>query len=175
MSANHWSVTLANCSTTSFWSHWIKTILMLRKFVNADLQNQPTSANAMKSALPENCRVNMKAIGIGFSDNILAIFLKIHAITCYHWRTKSRSSASSNIFSWKQKKTTNIFWISEWMIKWLKMDSNPTDSTVNPPSLSDPNLVNTLVEELKSKGIFDQIRGDALAEVDTKVNLFLGM
>ena len=49
------------------------------------------------------------------------------------------------------------------------MDSNPTDSTKNPPSLSDPNLVNTLVEELKSKGIFDQIRGDALAEVDTKV------
>ena len=55
------------------------------------------------------------------------------------------------------------------------MDSNPTDSTVNPPSLSDPNLVNTLVEELKSKGIFDQIRGDALAEVDTKVNLFVAL
>ena len=50
------------------------------------------------------------------------------------------------------------------------MDSNPADSTKPPPSLSDPNLVNTLVEELKSKGIFDQIRNDALAEVDTKVN-----
>ena len=49
------------------------------------------------------------------------------------------------------------------------MDSNPADSTKPPPSLSDPNLVNTLVEELKSKGIFDQIRSDALAEVDTKV------
>ena len=53
------------------------------------------------------------------------------------------------------------------------MDSNPADSTKPPPSLSDPNLVNTLVEELKSKGIFDQIRNDALAEVDTKVNKYL--
>ena len=53
------------------------------------------------------------------------------------------------------------------------MDSNPADSTKPPPSLSDPNLVNTLVEELKSKGIFDQIRNDALAEVDTKVNRYL--
>ena len=35
-------------------------------------------------------------------------------------------------------------------------------------SLTDSNLVNALVEELKSKGIFDQIRSDALAEVDTK-------
>ena len=37
-------------------------------------------------------------------------------------------------------------------------------------SLSDPNLVNKLVEELKSQGIFDQIRSDCLAEVDTKVS-----
>ena len=35
-------------------------------------------------------------------------------------------------------------------------------------SLTDSNLVNALVEELKSKGIFDQIRSYALAEVDTK-------
>ena len=49
------------------------------------------------------------------------------------------------------------------------MDSNPSDSAKPPPSLTDPNLVNSLVEELKSKGIFDQIRSDALAEVDTKV------
>lgn len=49
------------------------------------------------------------------------------------------------------------------------MDSNPADSTKPVPSLNDPDLVNTLVEELKSKGIFDQIRSDALAEVDTKV------
>ena len=59
------------------------------------------------------------------------------------------------------------------MKKWSNMDSNPADSTKPPPSLSDPNLVNTLVEELKSKGIFDQIRNDALAEVDTKVNRYL--
>ena len=37
------------------------------------------------------------------------------------------------------------------------------------PSLKDPELVTKLVEELKSQGIFDQIRSDCLAEVDTKV------
>ena len=49
------------------------------------------------------------------------------------------------------------------------MDSNPLDTAKPPLSLTDSNLVNALVEELKSKGIFDQIRSDALAEVDTKV------
>ena len=48
------------------------------------------------------------------------------------------------------------------------MDSNPLDTAKPPLSLTDSNLVNALVEELKSKGIFDQIRRDALAEVDTK-------
>ena len=49
------------------------------------------------------------------------------------------------------------------------MDLNPSDSAKLPPCQTDPNMINALVEELKSKGIFDQIRSDALAEVDTKV------
>ena len=35
--------------------------------------------------------------------------------------------------------------------------------------LPDPRIVEKLVEELKSQGMFDQIRKDCLAEVDTKV------
>ena len=37
--------------------------------------------------------------------------------------------------------------------------------------LADPRIVEKLVEELKSQGMFDQIRKDCLAEVDTKVNI----
>ena len=55
------------------------------------------------------------------------------------------------------------------------MESTPALADTNEasaaPSLTDPNLVNKLVEELKSQGIFDQIRSDCLAEVDTKVSL----
>ena len=47
------------------------------------------------------------------------------------------------------------------------METNPVDSSQ--PSVDDPDIVNKLVEELKSQGIFDQIRGDCLQEVDTKV------
>ena len=52
------------------------------------------------------------------------------------------------------------------------METNPAGSgDPDAPSLSDPQLVNKLVDELKSQGIFDQIRSDCLAEVDTKVSL----
>lgn len=51
------------------------------------------------------------------------------------------------------------------------MDGNSADlNDPHQPSVNDPNLVNKLVEELKSQGIFDQIRSDCLAEVDTKVS-----
>ena len=36
-------------------------------------------------------------------------------------------------------------------------------------ALGDPNVVDKLIDELKSQGMFDQIRKDCLAEVDTKV------
>ena len=49
------------------------------------------------------------------------------------------------------------------------MDSNPPNFNDSTPSVNDPDLVNKLVEELKSQGIFDQLRSDCLAEVDTKV------
>lgn len=38
-----------------------------------------------------------------------------------------------------------------------------------PPAPADPRLVDKLVEELKSQGMFDQIRKDCNQEVDTKV------
>ena len=37
-------------------------------------------------------------------------------------------------------------------------------------AITDPNVVDKLIDELKSQGMFDQIRKDCLAEVDTKVN-----
>ena len=37
--------------------------------------------------------------------------------------------------------------------------------------LEDPNLEERLVNELKAQGIFDQLRKDCLADVDTKVNI----
>ena len=49
------------------------------------------------------------------------------------------------------------------------MDPNQSVADDSGPSLKDPELVTKLVEELKSQGIFDQIRSDCLAEVDTKV------
>lgn len=37
------------------------------------------------------------------------------------------------------------------------------------PDSTDPALVTKLVEELKSQGIFDEIRSECLSEVDSKV------
>ena len=53
------------------------------------------------------------------------------------------------------------------------MEPNPVSSADSAPSLSDPDLINKLIEELKSQGIFDQIRSDCLAEVDTKVSTYI--
>ena len=39
------------------------------------------------------------------------------------------------------------------------------------PDSTDPTLVTKLVEELKSQGIFDEIRNECLSEVDSKVTL----
>ena len=48
------------------------------------------------------------------------------------------------------------------------MESNdlPRDG---PSFQSDTRIVDKLIEELKSQGMFDQIRKDCLQEVDTKV------
>ena len=41
----------------------------------------------------------------------------------------------------------------------------------HPSCPDDPDVVQRIVEELKSQGIFDQIRNECLAEVDTKVSI----
>ena len=48
------------------------------------------------------------------------------------------------------------------------MENNTHDS--DQPNSDDPNFVGKLVEELKSQGIFDQIRNDCLGEVDSRVS-----
>jgi hypothetical protein len=51
------------------------------------------------------------------------------------------------------------------------MDPNPVSGSGSAASadLGDPRLVQKIVDELKEAGIFDQIRNECLAEVDTKV------
>ena len=51
--------------------------------------------------------------------------------------------------------------------------SNPGEGSQNPPEppmdIEDPRLVDVIVEDLKSQGVFDKIRAECIGEVDTKV------
>ena len=51
--------------------------------------------------------------------------------------------------------------------------SNPGEGSHNPPEppldIEDPRLVDVIVEDLKSQGVFDKIRAECIGEVDTKV------
>ena len=54
--------------------------------------------------------------------------------------------------------------------------SNPGEGSQNPPDppldIEDPRLVDVIVEDLKSQGVFDAIRAECIAEADTKVSNF---
>ena len=56
--------------------------------------------------------------------------------------------------------------------------SNPGEGSQNPPEppldIEDPRLVDVIVEDLKSQGVFDKIRAECIGEVDTKVSKCLG-
>ena len=56
--------------------------------------------------------------------------------------------------------------------------SNPGEGSQNPPEppldIEDPRLVDVIVEDLKSQGVFDKIRAECIGEVDTKVSQCLG-
>ena len=56
--------------------------------------------------------------------------------------------------------------------------SNPGEGSQNPPEpsldIEDPRLVDVIVEDLNSQGVFDKIRSECLGEVDTKVCECLG-
>ena len=51
--------------------------------------------------------------------------------------------------------------------------SNPGEGSHGPPEpplgIEDPRLVDVIVEDLKSQGVFDKIRAECIGEVDTKV------
>ena len=56
--------------------------------------------------------------------------------------------------------------------------SNPGEGSQNPPEpqldIEDPRLVDAIVEDLKSQGVFDKIRAECIGEVDTKVSAYGG-
>ena len=56
-----------------------------------------------------------------------------------------------------------------WEVLRVVMDANMHGP--DQPDSTDPALVTKLVEELKSQGIFDEIRNECLSEVDSKVTL----
>ena len=58
----------------------------------------------------------------------------------------------------------SVRWSSGEPSPWTKMDDHAAKLDMNDPGLEDK-----LVNELKEQGIFDQLRKDCLADVDTKV------
>ena len=87
-----------------------------------------------------------------------------------HFVITNRNFTQGRKSTIKQKSCKNIFRIIDWISEEIKvvMENNIHDS--DQPNPEDINFVGKLVEELKSQGIFDQIRSDCLGEVDSRVS-----